>query len=380
MKQWLKYTIIVTLLLLGAALFYTQVYVPKTTFETLPPTQGDLSIKVRGIGNVGAKNIYNITAQSGGKILAITVDEGSWVKKGDLLVSMDGVDLSAQLAGAQASREKAKYDIVASRNELKNLMSQKELLQKTYNRYEKLNKQGYAAQSEYDKALSDVQGIKTQIAGTRSHINAAKAETRRAQKNMEALQTRIERLNVYSPSDGYVISKDAEVAQNVLPTMSILKIVDPKTLWVVTKIDERICSKVRKGQSAEIQLHSQPNKTFVGYVKRIHAMSDAVTLEREIDVAFKNIPEPFYINEQAEVSIEVKRYTEVLKIPSHVVVQVSGQWGVWRVKEGKVYFLILKDRIQNGRETSASNLSDDLTVIVPNSKKKTLKEGMKIHL
>ena len=379
MKQWLKYIVIVTLILLGAALFYAKVYIPKTTFETLKPTRGDLSVKVRGIGNVSAKDIYTITAQSGGKILAITVDEGSSVKKGDLLISMDGVDLSAQLAGAQASKEKAKYDIVASKNELKNLISQKELLQKTYNRYEKLNKHGYAAQSEYDKALSDLQGIKTQIAATRSHINAAKAETRRAQKNMEALQIRIERLKVYSPINGYVISKDAEVAQNVLPTMGILKIVDPKTLWIVTKIDERICAQVRKGQSAEIRLHSQPNKTFLGYVKRIHAMSDAVTLEREIDVAFKNIPEPFYINEQAEVSIEVKRYPEVLKVPSHVVIQENGQWGVWSVKEGRTYFLTLEDRIQNSSETSASNLSDDLTIIVPDSSKKTLKEGMKIH-
>ena len=380
MKQWLKYTIVITLILLGAALFYTQVYIPKTTYETLHPSQGDLSVKVRGIGNVNAKDIYTITAQSGGKILAIMVDEGDWVKKGDLLIKMDGVDLSAQLDGAKASQEKAKYDIIASKNELKNQISQKELLQKTYNRYEKLNQQGYAAQSEYDKAQSDLQGSETQIAATRSRINAAKAESRRAQKNIEALQIRIQRLEVYAPVDGYVISKDAEIAQNVLPTMGILKIVDPKTLWVVTKIDERICAEVHKGQDAEIRLHSQPNKVFAGYVKRIHAMSDAVTLEREIDVAFKHLPQPFYINEQAEVSIEVKRYTEVFKIPSDIVVQANGTWGVWTITEGKAHFLILTDRHQNSSETSASNLDYETTVIVPNPKKKTLKEGMKIHL
>ena len=380
MKQWLKYTIITILLFAGVALFVTKVYIPKTTYTTVTPTQGDLSVTVRGIGNVSAKDIYTITAQSGGKILEITVDEGSWVKKGDLLVKMDGVDLSAQLAGAQASQEKARYDITASQNELQNLLSQKELLQKTYDRYEKLNKQGYAAQSEYDKALSDLQGIETQIAATRARINAAKAERRRAQKNIEALQTRIARLKVHSPVDGYVISKDAEVAQNVLPTMGILKIVDPETLWVVTKIDERICAAVEQGQDAEIRLHSQPEKVFQGHVQRIHAMSDPVTLEREIDVAFKNIPRPFYINEQAEVSIEVKRYDDVLKIPSTVVVQEHGGWGVWHVKEGHAHFLLLKDRIQNSYETSASNLTKELSVIVPDIKKKPLKEGMKVHL
>lgn len=380
MKSWIKYIIIVVLLLAGGALFFKKVYIPKTTFETITPTTGDLSVSVRGIGNVSAKDIYNITAQSGGKVLSITVDEGDWVKKGDLLVSMDGVDLNAQLAGAEASLEKAKFDIVASRDELKNQKSQKALLQKTYDRYEKLNKQGYAAQSEYDKAQSDLQGIEMQMAASLSRINAAKAESRRAQKSIEALQSRVERLKVYAPVNGYVISKDVEVAQNVLPTTSILKIVDPKTLWVVTKIDERVCAEVHKGQKAQIRLHSQPDKVFKGSVKRIDAMSDAVTLEREIDVAFEKIPEPFYINEQAEVSIETKRYEDVLKIPLDVVVQNAGSWGVWTVKEKRAHFLELKERLQNSSEMSAENLSKALQIIVPNPKKKPLTEGMKIHL
>ena len=380
MKTWIKYTLFAALLVAGGTLFYKKVYIPKTTFETVTPSHGDLSVRVRGIGNVSAKDIYSITAQSGGKILSIMADEGDWVKKGDLLVVMDGVDLNAQLAGAQASMEKAKFDIVASKNELKNQKSQKELLQKTYDRYEKLNKQGYAAQSEYDKAKSDLQGIEMQIAASVSRINAAKAELRRAQKNIEALQTRIARLKVYAPVDGYVISKDAEVAQNVLPTMGILKIVDPKTLWVVTRIDERICAEVRKGQMAEIKLHSQPDKIFRGHVKRIHAMSDPVTLEREIDVAFEKVPEPFYINEQAEVSIEVKRYEDVLKLPLHVLVQNGGVWGVWSVHNGHAHFLALEEKIQSSREVSASNLEPSLQVIVPNPNKKPLKEGMKIHL
>ena len=380
MKTWIKYIIIVVLLLAGGALFFKKVYIPKTTFKTLTPTSGALSVRIRGIGNVSAKDIYAITAQSGGKILSITVDEGDWVKKGDLLVSMDGVDLNAQLAGAQASLEKAKFDIVASQNELKNQLSQKELLQKTYDRYAKLNKQGYAAQSEYDKAQSDLQGIEMLMAASRSRINAAKAESRRAQKNIDALKTRIARLKVYAPVDGYVISKDAEVAQNVLPTTSILKIVDPKTLWVVTKIDERICAQVRKGQKAEIILHSQPGKVFQGSVKRIDAMSDAVTLEREIDVVFDKIPEPFYINEQAEVSIETKRYEDVLKIPLDVVIQNGGSWGVWTVKEKHAHFLELKKRLQSSGEMSAENLSKALQIIIPDPKKKPLTEGMKIHL
>jgi len=380
MKTWLKYLITLIILLAGGALFFNKVYIPKTTFKTLSPSRGDLSIEVRGIGNVGAKDIYTITAQSGGKILNITVDEGDWVKKGELLVVMDGVDLSAQLAGAKAALEKAKYDIVAAQNELKNQKSQKALLQKTYDRYAKLNKEGYAAQAEYDKAQSDLQGIEMQIAASISRINAAKAESHRAQKSIEALQIRMARLKVYSPVDGYVISRDAEVAQNVLPTNSILKIVDPETLWVETRIDERICSEVRQGQKAKIRLHSQPDKIFAGSVKRISIMSDPVTLEREIDVSFEQLPKPFYINEQAEVYIEVKQYKDIVKIPLDVMVQKEGAWGVWTLENSRAHFLKLQNKVQNNSEVSAENLNEQLQIIVPDAHKKPLKEGMKIHL
>ena len=380
MKTWLKYLIIIVVLTVVGTLFFTKVYLPKNTFKTLSPTKGTLSVKVRGIGNVGAKDIYSITAQSGGKILALATDEGEWVKKGDLLVTMDGVDLSAQLEGAKASLQKSKYDIIAAEDELKNQLTKKALLRKTYERYEKLNTQGYAAQSEYDKAQSDLQGIETQIAASRSRINAAKAESRRAQKSIEAFEIKMSRLNVYAPVDGYVIAKEAESAQNVLPTTSIFKVVDPKTLWIITKIDERICAGVHKDQKATITLHSQPDKVFKGHIKRINAMSDAVTLEREIDVAFEQIPTPFYINEQAEVAIEVKRYDDVIKIPLNVVVQQNGSLGVWILQDNRAHFLKLENRAQSNTEMTAGNITEGMQIIVPDATKRALKEGMKIHL
>lgn len=380
MNPWLKYLIIIAVLAAVGGLFYNKVYIPKTSFVTVTPTKGSLSVTVRGIGNVSAKNIYTITAQSGGKILEIATDEGQWVKQDQLLIVMDGVDLSAQLEGAKASLEKAKFDIVASQNELKNQLTQKDLLQKTYDRYKKLNKQGYAAQSEYDKAATDLQGIQTMIAVSSSHINAAKAESKRAQKSIEAIQTKIQRLKVYAPVDGYVISKEIEVAQNVLPTTSILRIVDPKTLWVKTNIDERISAQIQLGQKAVIRLRSQPKNPLSGSVKRVNAMSDAVTLEREINISFETIPKPFYINEQAEVTIEVKHYDDVMKIPLHVVVQENGVVGVWIVQEGHAHFEKLEKIAQSDSEIAVSNLDEQTEILVPNAKKKPLSEGMKIHL
>lgn len=379
MKTILKYLLILTGVSLLAGLFYFKVYIPKTSYKVLSPKKGNLEISIHGIGNVNAQNIYNITTQSGGKILHIYTEEAEWVKKGDLLIEMDGVDLPDQKEIAKATLKKAEYELIASKSELQNQKIQKELIKKTYNRYTKLNEQGYAAQSEYDKAYADLQSINSLILVSKSHINSAKAQILLSQKSIKAINTKINNLKVYAPVDGYVITKDAEVTQNVLPTHVILKIVDASTLWVETKVDERVSGKVKIGQVANIILSSQPNRVYKGIVKRILPVSDMVTLEREVDVAFVNIPKPFYINEQAEIEIYTQNLKNILKIPMKVIVQNSGKIGVWILKDQHANFKEIKKIAQNTDFIAISNLNEKSLIIVPDSTKKPLSDGLRVY-
>ncbi len=379
MNKYIKYLIVVIVIGLLGTLFYNKVYIPKTSYKLIVPKKETLHVSISGIGNVGAKNVYAITAQSGGKILAIHTDNGEWVKKGELLIEMDGVDLPALLAVAQASLQKAEFDIKASQDDLNNQKAQKKLLQITFERYEKLKAQKFASQAEYDKAKADLDSIDAAINASKAHINSAKAAALVASKNIDVIQTKIDRLKVYAPVDGYVISKDAEVAQNVVASTPILQIVDPKTLWVATKIDERVSANITLGQSATITLRSQPNKHYKGVVKRINAMSDAVTLEREIDVAFVEIPQPFYINEQAKTSIDIRTIKDVVTIPAKVVVQNGGELGVWIAKDSHAHFIKLDIIDKNDKNFAVKNINENMQIIVPSSSKKPLSDGMKIH-
>ncbi len=380
MKTALKYLLILIIILGIVWGFYTKVYIPKTTYEIISPTQGQLDVTVRGIGNVSAEYIYTITSQSGGKILKILSDEGEWVKKGDLLIEMDGVDLPDQLEASKMSYTKAQYELQASKDELTNQQVQKQLIEKTYNRYKKLYEKGFASQAEYDKALADLQSIDAMISVSNAHINSAKAQLMLAQKNIDALQTKLSYLKVYAPTDGYVISKTAQVAQNVLPTTPVLKIVDAKTLWAEANIDERISSKVTLGQKATISLSSHKNKTFEGVVTKISPVIDAVTLEKKVYISFVDRPTPFYIDEQVEVNIATQTHNDVLKLPLKVLDQKDGKMGIWIVKDEHIYFQYIQKIAQSDTEVALSGIDKNIKVVVPDNKKKPLKEGMKINL
>ncbi|PLY13663.1 MAG: efflux RND transporter periplasmic adaptor subunit [Sulfurimonas sp.] len=380
MNKWLKYTIITLFIAIGGALFYNKVYIVKSTFATTKPTKGDLHITVRGIGNVDAKNIYTITAQSGGEIENIYFDEGQWVKRGDLLLTIDPVDLPMLLEEQKVALKKAKQEVQTTQSDLESLKAQKTLILVTYNRYKKLLEQKYVTQAEYDKASSDLQNIDAQINASKAKIASAKLEIQRLQKSMEAIDAKLQRFKVYSPVDGYIISKEAEAAQYVLPSAPVFKIVDPKTLWVVANIDERVAKGIKLDQKASIKLRSQPNVKLNGNVERIVAISNLVTLEREIAIGFETTPIPFYINEQAEVNIKVQKYENVVKIPLNLITTKDGKKGVWVANSDNAYFHPISILAQNDEEAAiSSGIDADTELLVPTSSNKPLSDGMKIY-
>ena len=147
MKSWIKYTLIAAAIIAGGALFYKKVYVVKSTFEMTQPTKGDLKVSVKGIGNVDAKNIYAITAQSGGRIDEIHFDEGMWVKKGDFLLSIDAVELPSLIGEAKATLQKSSHEAASAKENIASLDAQKVLFEATHERYKKLLEQKFVSQS-----------------------------------------------------------------------------------------------------------------------------------------------------------------------------------------------------------------------------------------
>lgn len=380
MKNWIKYTIIAIFIAIGGALFYNKVYVVKSTFETTKPIVGDLHVSIRGIGNVDAKNIYAITAQTGGKIESILVDEGEWVKKGDLLLSIDSVDMPMLLGEARLALKKSSHEAASAKDNKESLEAQKVLLQATYDRYKKLLEQKFVSRAEYDKAKSDLDNINAQINSSKAKIASAASEELRGQKSIEAIGAKLERLKIYSPIDGYVIAKEAEKNQYVLPSAPIFKIVDPKTLWVKANIDERLANQVKVMQKATIKLRSKPNEKIKGTLQRVVAMSNAVTLEREVNIGFDVTPEQFYINEQAEVNIEVAQHENVLKIPLNLIATKDAKKGVWIARENNAYFVTVSILAQNDEEAAiSSGIDAETELLLYTINNKPLSEGMKIY-
>lgn len=108
MKKYIIYSVIIIVIGFG---FYKKVYIPKHTFKTTNATVGNMVVNVNGVGIVGSKDIYSIGSIYGGKVLSFDVNEGDFLKKGDLIAHIDLVDLKDKIAEQEANIKKIQNDI-----------------------------------------------------------------------------------------------------------------------------------------------------------------------------------------------------------------------------------------------------------------------------
>ena len=343
--------------------FYKKVYIPKHTFEVVGVSAGDMEVKVNGIGNVGAKNIYKIGSLYGGKVIQFAINEGEFIKKGSLIAVIDSVDLKDQIAQIQANIQKLTYDKLSA---IENYKYQNEIYKKNKKLFQK-----------HTISALDFMKYKTNKKSAKLKIDSLQSAIVQAQKNVDALKERLKRFRIVAPVDGYVTHKYIANYQNIQPNQPIIDIVNPKDVWIATYIDTRISGDVKVGFKALIKLQSS-QKIYNGYVANIKPLNNPITYEREIDVKFDNLPLPFYLNEQASIDIKIKKLHNVLQIDSKALTMYDGKRGVWIVKNNIVSFKAVKILNFGEKKVAVTGIQQNDKIVIPNLKNKPLSNGMKI--
>jgi HlyD family secretion protein len=133
-------------------------------------------------------------AGSGGRVIRVLVDAGSWVRAGQALAVVDRSVQAQQAAQLAAQVEAAKADAA--------------LAQANYERAVSLQGRGFVSKAEIDskKAIRD----------------AAYAQVRVAQAQLAGNRAEIGRLDITAPTAGLVLARNVELGQIVGPASSAL--------------------------------------------------------------------------------------------------------------------------------------------------------------
>jgi RND family efflux transporter MFP subunit len=281
-------------------------------------------------GYLVARRQSVVSSKIQGRIGRLLVEEGSIVKTGDVLATLENEDYVAGIAKAKADIEYAKADLAEAQRQ--------ERLQEGLFR---------------DKVVSQdaLDASKAKVALAAATIEQDKAALQMQQANYDFTTIR-------APFAGIVVKKMTEAGESVAPippgvnistsSGAIVAIADMNSLEAEVDVNEANVAQLQSGQPAEITVQAIPNHTYRGVLRQVIPTADrtkaTVTVKTSIldkDRYLK--PEMScnvtFLQPQKRAETTAAGPKRIVTIPKDAIVTRDGKSVVFQVENKKVHQL-----------------------------------------
>ena len=330
---------------------------PAVEVTTAPAIMRDLPRFFEATGSLVGDQQTDVAPSVAGKVTAVGVDLGSYVKRGQMIVRLDDVDSKLRVEQAEAQLEQSKAALRQAEekvnlrpgqnfdvNRVPEVVNAKvafELAEKNLKRAEKLIESGDVSRSNYDeqKARRDQLKEVYEAALSVGRQNYAAVATARANVANAETQLGLARRNlsyavVFSPIDGYVAERTADLGEYVSTTSKVATIVRINPLRIRIDVPEQAIPEVSVGQSVSVTTSAWPDKNFSGRIARISPnvspSSRTLTVEAEVENS-SGVLKP---GQFASVRILQSRAQPAVLVPLRAVRTESGISRVFVIKDG----------------------------------------------
>ena len=304
--------------------------------------KGKVAPDLFGIGTVEARRAYLIGPTTAGRVRRVLVDVGETVRTGQLLAEMDPVDLDNRMASAVAAVARGRSAVTSAEAQEHDARSRQELAAAEARRYVALGQKGVVSQNLVDGKLQAQKSADAQLSAAEAGLAGAKRDLARLEADLGVAQQQRDNIRLYAPVDGVVTSRDGEPGSTIIAGQSVLKLEDPRSLWVTVRVDQGRSAGLRVGLPAEITIRSNTRNPLAGKVVRVEPISDSVTEERIAQVAFDLMPQGVSTGEMAEVTLHLPAISDALLIPNASLRYRGAQAGVWLHADGHLRFVPVK--------------------------------------
>ena len=298
--------------------------------------QGAIPARVTGPGTVQARVPVTLSARVNASITQVSADVGDTVRQGQLLVTLDNRDLSARRGVVAGQQEALSRTTDGAHAALAKAQADLELARSKQRRDAELQSQGFVSQAVVDASNAALGAALAGVDAARATLAARQADANTLTQEARYSETVLSYTRILAPMDGVVVQRLGEVGNTVVPGTPLLRIVDPRSLWVATRVDESVVGRVAPGQVASIRLRS--GAVLPGKVARIALQSDPATRELDVHVSFDTIPQRFAIDQEAEVDIAVGEDRGILVPLTALLRDRTGRQGVLVVEGGRTRF------------------------------------------
>lgn len=269
---------------------------------------GDISSKYTTTAVLEAKEEAFVVARASGIIEHIYVEEGDYVKKGQVLAQLEPERYRLNLA-------RAKADLIGIQKELAKI-------NKVYN-------QKLVSDDTYDK-------ISAQYASSQATLSLAELDLKEA--------------TILAPISGYIAARNAKVGNltESFQRAQMFHIVEQNELHGVVYLPEKELSRVHKGQAAILTLSALNEDQVNGFVERISPVIDAATGTFKVTLRVPNDAHRLKAGMFAHVSLNYDTHQLATLMPRKAMLSIDDNISVFVVRDGLAHKQHIRVGYQEG--------------------------------
>ena len=284
-------------------------------------------IDVEVIGNVEAYETVSVRSQISGILDKVSIQEGDFVRKNQLLFSIDPRPLEAQVKQAEANLA---HDTAALRQAEANLrrdISQEKFARDQAQRYAQLFEHKAVSKQDAEQFATDADTRHETVAADQASIETAKAAIEADQASLDNAKVQLGYTRIYSPIDGRLGNLNVKQGNVVKATdVELITINRLQPIYVTFAIPEDRLAEVRKqmAEGHKLMVRANPNKEGdtgweTGELTFIDNSVDPSTGAIKLKGTFQNTDRTLWPGKFVRVSLRLGMLQDATLVPTQAV-------------------------------------------------------------
>lgn len=228
-----------------------------------------------------------------GKVLFVGPREGDFVRKGQILASIDPTDYRLSLAAAKAQADQAEVALKRAEDEHRRMKMMYDSKSLAPNDYEKFKAAFDSAAQQYEQAVA----------------------------SEKLSRKRLSDGTLCAPTSGFISKRLIEPGNTAAQGQPVFEIVQMDPVEVSVGVPETDIHLVRIGEKAEITVPALPGKSFQGKVRIINVSADPGTRTYMARITVPNPERLLRVGMVAEAAIRGDRTVSMVTLPGDAVVR-----------------------------------------------------------
>ncbi|WP_350289112.1 efflux RND transporter periplasmic adaptor subunit [uncultured Croceitalea sp.] len=308
-------------------------------------SQGKFDDYITINGNVAPISTIYMDAYEGGRVTEKLIEEGATVKKGDIILKLENINLYEQILNSESNLALKQNDLrstrlnfdsrqVEGRRSLATASTDLQRLKRNYEQNEALFKEELISREEYQLSKENYELSKKQYEIVKSQtetddelrktsLTGLDADLSRMQKTLGMVYQRLDHLNVRAPADGQLGFLDAEIGQNITQGQRIGQVNVLTDYKIEADIDEHYIDRVKRDLVAVLE------RNGTEYPLRLRKVYPEVRSGRfRVDLVFTDAkPETIRTGQSYNIKLQLGESSDALLLPKgSFFTSTGGQW------------------------------------------------------